>query len=64
MFICDMCRKQLGTGMKWIALKDETHHICESCIKTCQDIVNDPKTGVVVYMNEYKDQLAAMKERV
>ena len=53
MIICDLCRKPLKDGEKCV--KNIESHICLDCIKTCIEIVNDPTTVPLVYLNEYRE---------
>lgn len=58
--ICDLCRKELHKGRsKWVGASDGSQQICLDCVKICKEIVNDPSTGPLTYLNEYKE----MKQR-
>jgi RNase P subunit RPR2 len=55
MLICDLCRKPLVKGKeKWV--NNDTQHICETCIKICNEIVKDPNTGPLTYLNQYREE--------
>jgi len=59
MFVCDLCRKQLVKGKnKWVVIEKNgiEQHVCEDCIILCKEIVKDPNTGSLTYLNEYKEK--------
>lgn len=53
MIICDLCRKPLTDKVQHV--KTDDTHICLDCIKTCVEIVKDPNTSALVYLNEYRE---------
>jgi len=59
--ICDMCKKNLDKGKQFI--KTDDSHICLDCIKLCVEIVRDPNTEKLVYLNQYKESKLMEKER-
>ena len=57
MLICDLCRQPLKNP--YTELNKGKSHICDKCVKICVEIVKDPKTGKVTFLNEYRE----IKER-
>lgn len=58
MFSCDLCGHMLVKGKtKWVQSEDNSLHICIDCVKICKTIVDDPNTGNLTYLHEYKNKL-------
>ena len=59
---CDLCRKPLIQGKnKWIK-GVRGRDICLDCISVCVEIIKDPDTKALTYLNEWRDKKEMEKE--